>query len=189
MSTITMGLKPNRVIDDVDFSQSHIKVLDYGRMTTIPHTDNAVTTFTEDGVILFHNPHEQATVYDLPMFNGELYNSNDVKILDLNYSTNNPTTTISVYEGMKYKCLKWSVITVYADTSDEVGTLQTVSTDCELYFVPFKTKLNSTYNGVDSSNISGSSDYVAAYNAALGDTSALDRILGLGESGESESES
>ena len=129
MPTYTTGIKPNKIASN--------KVLNYDAKTVIAHTDNAITTFTEDGVILFYNPHTPATVYDLPMFNGELYDENNTKLMDLNFNTNTPSSTFEVTAGMSYKCLKWSVITIYANTEDEVGSYQSVNTDCELYFVPY----------------------------------------------------
>lgn len=176
MSKFTTGLIPHKFAGD--------KVLNFSAKTAIAHTDNAITTFTEDGVIFFYNPHTAATVYDLPMFNGELYDKNNVKLMDLNYNTNTPSSTFPVSAGMKYKCLKWSVIVVYASTEDEVGSYQSVNTDCALYFVPYTAVLGNL-QPASSENIVTDSDFVATYNSALGDTSVLDNLLGE----ESESES
>lgn len=177
MPKYTTGLIPSKFASN--------KVLNYSAKTAIAHTDNTTTTFAEDGAIFFYNPHTAATVYNLPMFNGELYDSNNTKIMDLNFNTNTPSSTFAVTAGMKYKCLKWSVITVYASTEDEVGSYQSVDTNCALYFVPYTIQSVTNSSSSSGSDITTNANFVNTYNEALGDTSALDAILGE----ESESES
>lgn len=201
MSNKQLGIDLETLVHNLDLSESAIKVLDYPNKQELVTLDNALTNFTEDGALMFVNPNPAATVYSLPMFNGALYHG-DVKLMDLNFNLNTPTQTIAVYAGMSYRCFKWSVTVSYADANDEIGTYETVVTNCKLYFVPFRRKLHAYRDIEDESESGGDSsgtvidvsnvgifgcptDYEDQYNTVLGDMSELNDILADAEESES----
>lgn len=158
---------------------SRNQVLDYDqdqkvKLSTVP---NATYIIPKSGALLFENPNAITMKYGNIMFNSALYDNTGNKLLNLSYNSLSPTSMVFVDKDQIWKCLDWNVYEHFENPQDATGILKPGdATDVFMYFIPF---IATTGDGTpqDPTVIGGNTNYVDKYNAELGTTDTLDRII------------